>query len=207
MNKLLGIQIRNLIDSKNNRFYKIIEFEELYNYMNPGKPLDDLEAISYNKLSHMYNILNVDFEKVVTVFEGFIDSIFSPNSIGLIGANSTNDILSLLENSDDIKIRFFLDNDAAGITSATKLLKKGYSVFLWKKLFDKMIDKIPKIKPNHLNKLIDLNDLVKLFRNPNIYFKLTLDKFFSIDDFDLMFLDKVIYTKNENGVFTSKIKR
>ena len=206
MNKILGIQIRNLESDKNKRFYKIVEFEELYNYMNPDNHLDEIEAISYNKLSHMYNILNVDFEKVVTVFEGFIDSIFFPNSIGLIGANSANDVLSLLESSEDIKIRFFFDNDAAGITAATKMLKKGYDVFLWNKLFDALIKKNSKGK-SRLNNIIDLNDMVKKARNNKIYFKLKLETFFSIDEFDLMFLDKVIYIKDEQGNFESHIKR
>jgi len=207
MNKILGIQLRNLVDDKSKRFYKIVEFEELYNYMHPEEPLDEQEAIAYNKLSHMYNILNVDFEKVVSVFEGFIDSLFFPNSIGLIGANSTNDVLSLLEASEDIILRFFYDNDAAGISIATKMLKDGYGVFLWNKLFLKLQKKNKQKAQFYLKNIIDLNDLVRISKNQNISQKLKLDEFFSIDDFDLMYLDKVSYTRDDNGVFTSHVKR
>jgi len=200
MNKIIGIQIRNLESDKNKRFYKIVEFEELYNYMNPGKPLDELEAISYNKLSHYYNILNVDFEREITVFEGFIDSIFYPNSIGLVGANNDNDLLNFLMNADeDIKLKFFYDNDTTGISKATKMLKNGYPVFLWNKLFNKLVEKKPGYNAkDKFKSIIDLNNLVIKSRNSNVFKKLKLDSFFSIDEFDLMFLDKIIYNKEDN---------
>ena len=177
MNKILGIQIRNLESDKDKRFYKIVEFDEIFNYMNPEKPLDDLEAISYNKLSHFYNILNIDFDKDITVFEGFIDSLFANsringlNSIGLIGANNDNDLLNFLMDADsDIKLKFFYDNDFTGISKATKMIKKGYPVFLWNKLFNLLLKK--KQTNINLSKIIDLNDLVKISRNRNIYHKL-----------------------------------
>lgn len=206
-NKLIGIQLRNLESSKEKRFYKIVEFEELYNYINPTNMLNDLESISYNKLSHFYNVLNIDFEKVITVFEGFIDSLFYPNSIGLVGAKNKDDLLGFLINADaDIKLQFFYDNDTTGIYNSTKLLKDGQSVFLWNKLFEKLIDK----KKNKydakrkLNDIIDLNDLVLKAKNPNIVNSLKLWKFFSIDDLDLIYLDKMTFDKENN---TWKIKR
>ena len=199
MNKILGIQIRNLESDKNKRFYKIVEFEELYNYMNPGKVLDEIEAISYNKLSHYYNILNINFDKEVTVFEGFIDSLFYPNSIGMVGANNDNDLLGfLMEADEDIKLRFFYDNDTTGISKATKMLKKGYSVFLWNKLFDKLLEKTSNKNRTLFNNIIDLNDLVIRSKKTNIYNALKLDKFFSIDEFDLMFLDKILYDRESS---------
>jgi len=196
--KLIGIQLRNLEKDRNKRFYKIVEFEELYNYIHPIEPLDEIEAISYNKLSHFYNILNIDFEKPITIFEGFLDSIFYPNSIGLVGAKNDNDLLRFLTESDaDLKLNFFYDNDTTGISKATKMLKKGFPVFLWNKLFDKLISK-EKNKydaKNKLKNIIDLNDLVKTSRNSNIYETLKLEKFFSIDEFDLMHLDKIVFDK------------
>jgi predicted RNA-binding Zn-ribbon protein involved in translation (DUF1610 family)/guanylate kinase len=206
MNKLLGIQIRNLESSKDKRFYKIVEFEELYNYMHPGEFLDELEAISYNKLSHFYNILNVDFDKYVTVFEGFLDSLFAPNSIGLVGTNSAKDILFLTESSDDIKLRFFFDFDVAGVSAAKNFLEQGYSIFLWQLLFTKLIEKSPTRK-SKLKNITDLNDLVIVSNNPNIYRTLKLDKFFSVDDLDSLYLPKVIikYDENNNKYFELKV--
>ena len=204
--KLLGIQLKNMEQNKNKRFYKIVEFEELYNYMNPTKPLDEIEAISYNKLSHFYNILNIDFEQPITIFEGFLDSVFYPNSIGMVGAKNDEDLLKFLTDSDvDLRLQFFYDNDPTGIWKATKMLKNGFPVFLWNRLFEKLTEK-SKNKYDAKRKLrgiIDLNDLVKSAKNPNIYYTLKLDKFFSIDEFDLMYLDKLVYDK-ENMTWVKK---
>jgi hypothetical protein len=198
--KVLGIQIRNLEKSKDKRFYKIVEFEELYNYIHPTDPLDEMEAISYNKLSHFYNILNIDFEKPITIFEGFLDSIFYPNSIGMVGAKNDQDLLKFLTESDaDLSLRFFYDNDITGISKATKMLKNGFPVFLWNRLFEKLTER-SKNKSNakkKLNNIIDLNDLVISSKNPRIYEALKLEKFFSIDEFDLLYLDKMTFDTKE----------
>jgi len=206
MNKIIGIQLRNLENNKDKRFYKIIEFEELYNYMHPGDLLDDIEAISYNKLSHFYNILNIDFDKPIIVFEGFLDSLFAPNAIGLVGTNSVKDILFLTESIDDIDMRFFFDFDVSGILASKKILNLGYSVFLWQLLFEKLLEKSPNQK-NKLKNIIDLNDLVIASNNSNIYNTLKLDRFFSVDDLDNIYLPKIIvkYDKNNNKYFNLKL--
>ena len=111
----------------------------------------------------------------------------------------------LLNSDDSINIKFFLDNDPTGISKATKLLKKGFSVFLWNKLFDKLIEK-SKDKSGakrKISNIIDLNDLVKSSNNSQIYDSLKLDKFYSIDEFDLIFLDQVYYDK-ENKMWKKK---
>jgi len=209
-NKLLGIQLRNLESNKDKRFYKIVEFEELYNYMNQT-PLDELESISYNKLSHIYNILNINFENPVTIFEGFIDSLFYSfgNSIGIIGTNSSEDLLNFFMNVDnEIKLQFFLDNDVAGLLLATKIIKKypNYKVFLWNKLFEKLSEKKGYNAKEKLKDIVDLNDLVIKSKNKNIAKKLKLDKFFSQDEFDLLYLNKIIGEKDKNGKTQWNIK-
>jgi len=188
--QLLGFQLRNLEEDKNKRFYKIVEFDEIYNFMNPDNLIDESEAIMYNKLSHFYNILTVNWEKPVTIFEGYLDSIFFPNSIGLVGANSTNDILNFLLNADDLDIRFFFDNDLKGLKKANELIQKNYSVFLWNKLFEKM-SKGKNIQAAYAiyKHIIDLNDLVIYSKNFKIVHDLKLDKFFSIDIFDKYYLN------------------
>lgn len=198
--KVIGMQLRNLESSKEKRFYKIIDFEQIYNYMNPSDILDDIEAISYNKLSHFYNILNIDFNYPITIFEGYIDSTFEinennfNNSIGLIGLNSSKDILGfLLDNDENLDLRFFYDNDVSGILKSTEMLKKGYKVFLWNKLFDTLLKKSKdKQNASKLKNIIDLNDLVMESKNPNIYSKLKLYNFFSNDKFDMLYMSKLI---------------
>jgi hypothetical protein len=191
-NKLLGIQLRNLEKNKSKRFYKIVPFKELYDFINPDNILDDLEAISYNKLSHFYNILNVDFNRPVTVFEGYFDSYFFPNSIGLVGANNDNDLLNFILNADEnIDIRFFYDNDEKGMQKAAKMITKR-PVFLWKKLIETIAKKRNWYETTERFKLItDLNKLIIDSKNPNIYEKLKLYEFFSSDELDSIYLNQI----------------
>lgn len=187
---LLGMQLRNLVKDKNKRFYKIIQFEELYNSFNID-PIDPLEAMSYNKLSHFYNILNVNYDRPITIFEGYLDSIFYPNSIGLVGANNDKDILKFLTDADDsIELKFFYDNDKKGIHNAREMVKLGYPVFLWKKLFDKLLEKSKNQSTfkKTLDGIVDLNDLVIASKNRNVYEAMKLNKFFSKDVFDSRYL-------------------
>jgi len=189
--KLLGIQLRNLEKDREKRFFKIVDFEELYNYKNIDSPLDEIEAIPYNKLSHFFNIMNVDFNKPVNIFEGYLDSIFCPNSIGMVGANNDEDLLDFLTNADEhLELRFFYDYDKTELKKAIKMIKKGFPVFLWKKLFDTLINKSKdKYKSEKfLSTIIDLNQLVVKLKEPDIYHKFKLDNFYSVDEFDSIYL-------------------
>jgi hypothetical protein len=191
--KLLGIQLRNLEHDKNRRFYKIVEFEELYNYVNPGQVLDEIEAISYNKLSHFYNMMNVNFDRPVNIFEGYLDALSSPNSIGLVGASNDEDILKFLtEAEEELDLRFFYDKDDIGNLKAQKMIDKGFPVFLWHKFFEDMLTRAKNKSQAEkaFKKVKDLNDLVKLFKNPKVYESLKLEKFFSQDEFDKIYLEK-----------------
>lgn len=188
--KIIGMQIRNLKsgdDGFNKRFYKIYDFSQIYNIMNPEEPLDEGESISYNKLSHFYNIFNISFDKEITIFEGFFDSIFFPNSIGAIGKNTD---FSFLLNDTDIDVQFFFDNDKAGFSKSLEYIKKGYKVFLWNKLFSDILkhkrDKREAIK--YLKNIKDLNQLaIMCKKSPYEFFN--LQKYFSKDIFDTIYLN------------------
>lgn len=183
-NKLLGFQIRNLKNEKDKRIYKEHEFEYLYNYKNVDNQLDELESISYNKLSHLFNILNVDFNLPVNAFEGYLDSVFFPNSISLLGLDTDT---SVVEN-DSIDLRFVFDNDEPGIRKTKKMLSQGKTVFLWRKLYDDLA-KGNYAYRNELNNIKDINKLVQLLDNPNIYYDLNLENYFSKDQFDMIYLE------------------
>lgn len=195
--KVLGLQIRNLKPG-DKRFFKTFNFEKLHNMLHPDDPLDELEALSYNKISNFYNILNVDWEKPVTIFEGYLDSLFYPNSIAGIGINSMEEINFLL--SDELDIQFFFDQDGIGIRKALEMLNKGHKVFLWQKLVDDLLkNKVDKYKAkNYLLKIKDLNKLVQEMKNPEPFTKLKLEKYFSNDTFDKLYLDFTLYPKNTN---------
>lgn len=186
--KVLSMQVRNLLgDDK--RLFKIFDFSMIYDMMYPGGDLDDQERISYDKLSHFFNIFNIDFTRPVNMFEGYIDSLFLSNSIGQIGVNTD---MSFLLNEEGIEFRFVYDNDISGLKKTRMMLDKGYKVFIWNMLFLDMLkdykgsiskDKIVKMLKN----IKDFNDLSKKYKIP-IERKFNMEKYFTNDNLDIYYL-------------------
>ncbi len=188
--KVLGMQIRNLKEGKR-RMFKIYNYENLWEWVNLGKDVteaDMSEMVIYNKLSYYFNILNVDLGERITVFEGYIDSLFFPNSIGLVGVNTD---YRFLENNN-LDIQYFFDNDEAGYKKTEEKLREGFPVFLWKKLFEDIVDKKNVEDPyrllHRISKVKDINKLAELVPSP--YKKLELPKFFSSDIMDIKWIPK-----------------
>lgn len=184
--KVVGIQLRNLKADQTKRFFKIITFSELY-HMVKGVELDPIEAYGYDKLSQLYNVLTVDWTSPITVFEGYLDTKFFPNAIGCVGTNTDTNLLM----QDGVNLRFFYDADATGQRKAEKHLKINHPVFLWEKLFEAWsktsvnpYNAYRKLKAN----VKDLNDIAKIIKNP--YKILNLEKYFSIDRMDLLWIKK-----------------
>lgn len=196
--KVLGMQVRNLKSGKR-RMFKIYNYENLLEWVNIGKDSDsDLDMnkiVIYNKLSYYFNILNIDLTKTITVFEGYLDSLFFPNSIGLVGVNTD---YRFLENND-LDIRYFFDNDDAGYKKSEEKINSGYPVFLWKKLFEDIVSKKESSDPHKLlhriSKVKDINKLCEVV--PDAYKKLDLVKFFSQDVLDIKWIPKVSKKKGE----------
>ncbi len=198
--KILGMQIRNLKSGKN-RMFKIYNYENLLEWINTYREYKELDIIDmdmselvvYNKMSYYFNILNIDFSKKLTIFEGYLDSLFYPNSIGLVGISTDTKFLE----SNDLDIQFFYDNDSAGHKKTEQKIKQGYPVFLWKKLFMDIVDKKKSGEPDRhfyrLNKIKDLGKLNELI--PGVYTKLKLYDYFSIDKYDLRWIPKIIEKK------------
>jgi len=188
--KVLGMQIRNLKEGKR-RMFKIYNYENLWEWTNLGKDVtesDMSEMVIYNKLSYYFNILNVDLGERITVFEGYIDSLFFPNSIGLVGVNTD---YRFLENNN-LDIQYFFDNDEAGYKKTEEKMREGFPVFLWKKLFEDIVDKKNAEDPyrllHRISKVKDINKLAELVPSP--YKKLELPKFFSSDIMDIKWIPK-----------------
>lgn len=189
-NKVLGAQIRNLKSGKK-RLFKIYNFETLYKWVTKQEEITDIDInqlITYNKLSYYFNILNIDFCSKITLFEGYLDSLFFPNSIGMVGTNTD---LRFIE-SNNLELQYFFDNDIAGYKKSEEKIKGGFNVFLWKKLFDHIVRTKNSNDPYKLYERIstvkDLNSLSELVKNP--FKTLDLDKFFSRDIYDKMYLSK-----------------
>jgi hypothetical protein len=188
--KIIGCQIRNLKEGKG-RFFKIYNYETLYKWINQVEEITDVdinELVIYNKLSYYFNILNVSFEDTITIFEGYLDSLFYPNSIGVVGVNTD---MKFIENNQ-LSIQYFYDNDTAGNQKSEQKIKQGYSVFLWNKLFENIVKqkatKDPYSLMHRISKVKDLNKLAQLSKDPFNKFKLY--EFFSKDLMDLKWIPK-----------------
>ena len=190
-NKILGIQIRNLKEGKR-RTFKIYNYENILEWVNMAKEepkvIDINELVVYNKLSYYFNILNVNFDYMITVFEGYLDSLFYPNAIGLVGVNTD---FRFLENGG-FDLQYFFDNDEAGFKKSEEKLKEGYPVFLWRKLFDDIVERKRVEDPytllHRISKVKDINKLCQL--TPGAYKKLNLPNFFSEDVMDIKWIPK-----------------
>ena len=199
-NKILGMQIRNLKEGKR-RTFKIYNYENILEWVNMAKEepkvIDINELVVYNKLSYYFNILNVNFDYMITVFEGYLDSLFYPNAIGLVGVNTD---FRFLENGG-FDLQYFFDNDEAGFKKSEEKLKEGYPVFLWRKLFDDIVERKRVEDPytllHRISKVKDINKLCQL--TPGAYKKLNLPNFFSEDIMDIKWIPK-FKRRNKNEI-------
>lgn len=201
--KVLGLQTRNLKEGKN-RDFKIYNYQSIYELMYKTEA-DPFDVGVYNKLSYYFNILNINFDKKITIFEGYLDSLFYPNSIGCVGVNTS---LDFFENNG-LDIQYFFDNDKAGFIKTDEKIKAGFSCFLWNKLFENVIknknSNDPYSMEYRLKKIKDLNKLATLVINP--YTTLKLDNYFSRDIFDLEYVPKFQkeYVQFKPNSFRTKI--
>jgi hypothetical protein len=85
----------------------------------------------------IYNYYNIDKTKPVYICEAIIDSLFVPNSIGLLGSDISK---TLLENINPI---FVFDNDETGYKKVIKYLELGFKCVIWpKEIIEKDINEM-----------------------------------------------------------------
>ena len=190
--KVIGYQIRQLDENSkkaryltnnitrmySNLFNRDISpiLEKLLMTMDKGKTYineeDGIENIQANldRISGLFNIMNINPTLPITIVEGPIDSLAINNGIALQGATKMNNYFDEIKN-----VRYLFDNDKVGKEHTLKKLKEHKTVFLW----DKYLHKIG-IK----QKIKDLNDLQKCG-------KLDIDVFeecFTDDELDIMLI-------------------
>lgn len=131
---------------------------------------DGIENVVANieKISGIFNIMNINMNQTITVVEGPIDSLAIDNCVALQGAKKMNDYFDSADN-----VRYLFDKDIAGKEETIKKLKKHKKVFLWE-LYIKKVNVKGKVK--------DLNDLQ---RNGNLNYEI-LDECFSDDELDIV---------------------
>lgn len=157
--KDLSLLIERLLKSMENGEKYIIEEDGVENIL-----------ANLDRLSGLFNIMNVDINKPLTIVEGPIDSLCINNSIALQGATKLNNYF------DELKmVRFLFDNDKIGKEHTLNKLKSNKKVFLWDLYLSKL-----KIK----NKVKDINDIFKL----NLFNNDVYESCFSDNDFDAIFV-------------------
>jgi hypothetical protein len=180
--RIIGFQTRS-INKRSNSRYLTYDLEKIYQEQGKSLEVDENTLISIKKISTLFGIMMVDFQREVTMFEGPIDAMFINNSIGLATATRST------EEFDEIPtIRYMFDNDDTGKKKMMEKLKRGKKIFTWQRFFndtkitedwDNYLLGIDKNERDKYPKQIgDLNDLViaswltknKCLTNLNEYF-------------------------------------
>ena len=134
---------------------------------------DGIENIVFHldRLSGIFNIMNVNMSQPLTILEGPIDSLAIANSIALQGASKhLEGFFDGIEN-----VRYLFDNDKKGRQVTLEKLKEHKQVFLWGQYLQ-IINSKEAIK--------DVNDLQK----KNLFNREIVEKCFSDDEFDAMYI-------------------
>ena len=157
------------------KFLKNYDLSKLYSEMGRPLELEPTLLANMNKASTLFGIMQINFQRPVTLFEGPLDAKFMHNSIALATAGrSTNEF------DEMATVRYMFDNDKTGRVKMIEKLKKGRSVFMWTKfLSDNKLDKY---------NIKDLNDLMlKCFELKSSAHK-QLNNYFTSNQLDLWYL-------------------
>ncbi len=190
--RVIGMQIRQLDTNSKKSRYLTRSLSKIYNnifkkdisilierllksiengekYISEEDGVENIQA-NLDRLSGLFNIMNVDMNKPLTIVEGPIDSLCINNAIALQGATKLNNYF------DEIKmVRYLFDNDKVGKEHSLDKIKSNKKVFLWNLYIKKM---------NIKNKVKDINDVLKLNKfNKEIY-----ESCFSDDEFDVIYV-------------------
>jgi len=191
--RVIGYQIRQLDPKSNKQRYLSSRMTKIYSdvfnkdiggiverlllkeelgqkYIEEEDGIENIVA-HLDRLSGIFNIMNVNMGQPLTIMEGPIDSLAIPNSIALQSAAKHLDGFF-----DDVEnVRYLFDNDKTGREMSLKKLKVGKTIFLWSQY-------LSKIKTKETVK--DLNDLQK----KNLFNIDEIEKCFSNDEFDVMLI-------------------
>jgi len=181
-NKVSGVQVRHIDDDWTGPKYISYGIEKIYSKLNKPLELDADELEKLNAASTTFGLLRVNMQRDFTVFEGPIDSFFMKNSIALTGASKQT-----IDFSEVPTVRFLFDFDKDGQKKMREKLREGFTVFLW----DKLLIDFPEIgidKRGKQKNKIDLNDLVIYEYNNKKGVLRNLDKYFSNNPLDLVYV-------------------
>ena len=172
-NKIIGAQTRRM--KGYGQRYLTYDLPKLYEEMGAPLEMTNEELNTLTKISTLFGIMQLNFQRPVTLFEGPLDAKFMNNSLALATAGRSTD------DFDEIPtVRYMFDNDTTGKKKMAEKLKKGRPVFMWAKfLKDSKLD-IYNIK--------DLNDLMKKCFELKIDAHKNIDKYFTSSQLDLWYV-------------------
>lgn len=172
-NKIIGAQTRRM--KGYGQRYLTYDLPKIYEEM--GKPLDmtNDELNNLTKISTLFGIMQLNFQRPITMFEGPLDAKFMTNSLALATAGRSTD------DFDEIPtVRYMFDNDVTGKKKMAEKLKKGRPVFMWSKF----------LKENKLDtyNIKDLNDLILKCFELKIDAHKKIDQYFTSSQLDLWYV-------------------
>lgn len=155
--------------------YLTYDLPKLYEELGKELGIDPDEKLKISKLSTLFGIMQVNFQRTVTLFEGPLDAKFMQNSIALATAGRATDEFDEMET-----VRYMFDNDDTGKKKMAEKLKRGRPVFMWSKFIDEM--KLDKYN------IKDLNDLIKVCYNNKLNAYKRLNDYFTTSQLDLWYV-------------------
>lgn len=172
-NKIIGAQTRRM--KGYGQRYLTYDLPKLYEEMGQPLELSNEELTSLTKVSTLFGIMQLNFQRPITIFEGPLDAKFMANSLALATAGRSTD------DFDEIPtVRYMFDNDITGKKKMAEKLKKGRPVFMWSKF----------LKENGLDKynIKDLNDLMLKCFELKIDAHKKIDQYFTSSQLDLWYV-------------------
>ena len=170
---IIGVQSRRM--KGYGQRYLTYDIGKLYEEMKKEHGLTEEELARVNKASTLFGIMQLNFQRDVTIFEGPLDAKFMSNSLALATAGRSTE-----EFDEMATVRYMFDNDKTGKKKMIEKLKKGRSVFMWQKfLQDFKLDKYD---------IKDLNDLMlKCYELKNDAHK-KINDYFTSSQLDLWYI-------------------
>jgi len=172
-NKIIGAQTRRM--KGYGQRYLTYDLPKLYEEMGQPLELSNEELTSLTKVSTLFGIMQLNFQRPITIFEGPLDAKFMANSLALATAGRSTD------DFDEIPtVRYMFDNDKTGKKKMAEKLKKGRPVFMWSKF----------LKENGLDtyNIKDLNDLILKCFELKIDAHKKIDQYFTSSQLDLWYV-------------------
>ena len=171
--KIIGAQTRRM--KGYGQRYLSYDLPKLYEEMGQPLEISEDELNSITKISTLFGIMHINFQRPVTLFEGPLDAKFMHNSLALSTAGRST------EEFDEIEtVRYMFDNDKNVKAKMTEKLKRGRPVFMWSKF----------LQENGLDKynIKDLNDLmIKCYELKSDAYK-KINDYFTSSKLDLWYV-------------------